>query len=280
MIEKLVLKIKEKSSSFLFVGPNGVGKKYNTFKLIRRFLGEDERIEKENHPNVIFLKPQNTQIKVEDVRDLIKTLNYSPLEQNKRFVIIEDAHFLNKSSANSLLKAIEEPPKDTIFILISNHLHSILPTIVSRCQIIKFPPLKMEKLSKILDVKDEVLLKYAKGSVSNLNFFINNKEIISSFINFIKNPIDNYPLIIELTEELAKISENPVKAKERENLEKLNSLITNIILEKIESKIEDLEYTKKQISLIKSINNIFKIIYTNTKITVVLENMLLKLANK
>jgi DNA polymerase III delta prime subunit len=278
MIEKLALKIKEKSSSFLFIGPSGVGKKYHTFKLIKKILGEDKRIEQEIHPNVIFLKPKNTKIEIDDVRDLIKTLNYSPLEKNKRFIVIEDAHYLNKYSANALLKAIEEPPKDTVFILISNHLHSLPATIISRCEIIKFPPLKKEKLSEILNIKDEVLLHYAKGSVSNLNFFTFNKEIIIDFINFIKSPTDNYNYIAKLTEELVKISENPVKTKERENLEKINSLIISIILEKIEAKINDLEYIRKQINLIESINDIFKIIYTNTKAYLVLENMLLKLA--
>lgn len=82
-------------------------------------------------------KTSKPEIKVAVIRDLIKKINLTPAVGGKKLAIIRDADLMNQEAANTLLKTLEEPPKNSIMILISKNLR-LLPTIISRCQIIKF----------------------------------------------------------------------------------------------------------------------------------------------
>ena len=95
-----------------------------------------------NHPDLMLLEPEEAgkQIKVDLVRELITYMQLTNQYGRKKIAIIDPAEAMNRSSANSLLKTLEEPPPNTLFILIS-HQPGILPvTIRSRCQRMLFPP--------------------------------------------------------------------------------------------------------------------------------------------
>jgi DNA polymerase-3 subunit delta' len=92
----------------------------------------------------IQLPGANT-IPINAIRDLRKTLMLRSLEKGRKVVVFFDAHLLSTQqgeSANALLKLLEEPPSGTTLILVTDHRWEILPTVLSRCQIVDFPPLK------------------------------------------------------------------------------------------------------------------------------------------
>src|SRR5512137_1693829 len=99
------------------------------------------KIEKRLHPDVFFVEPDKNIIKIEQVRDIQKKIIFKPMEGRNKVVIIDQAEKLNLHAANCLLKTLEEPPDDTVIILVAHTAMALLPTIVSRCQRIRFAPL-------------------------------------------------------------------------------------------------------------------------------------------
>jgi len=76
--------------------------------------------------------------KVEQTRELLELVSYAPVRDRYKILIIDEAHMLSKSSFNALLKTLEEPPPNVIFVLATTELGKLLPTILSRCQVFEF----------------------------------------------------------------------------------------------------------------------------------------------
>lgn len=108
------------------------------------------KIESGNHPDIIQIKPAGPFIKIAQVRALIHALAMKPYEARTRVVIIQDAQSMNPAAGNALLKILEEPPERTILILIASQTMDLLPTVVSRCQHIRFNPISAEKMKTLL----------------------------------------------------------------------------------------------------------------------------------
>ncbi len=96
-----------------------------------------KKINSSSHPDYIVVEPQGRFIKIEQIRQLQDYIKFPPLEAKRRVCIIYCAHQLHPGAANALLKTLEEPPGDTYFLLSATSTGSLLPTIVSRCQIIR-----------------------------------------------------------------------------------------------------------------------------------------------
>lgn len=127
---------------------------------------------KVNTPWVDFFFKENTEIRRENIALLIKRLELSIHEANYRIVIVEDADQLNIQTANAFLKTLEEPPPNTIIILITERLQMILPTIHSRTQALYFKPLSRQVVENILteqfDVDSAKARQAARISAGNL----------------------------------------------------------------------------------------------------------------
>lgn len=161
-------------SALLFTGMEGVGKS-TAAKLFamacnclnvdaKNILKDNKRLETDqicscsscmkirsgNHPDVIHVKPSGAYIKISQIRSLIDILAMKPYEAKKRVVIISNAHAMNPSAGNALLKMLEEPPDRTILILTAIQSSTLLPTIVSRCQHIRFSPISVKSMTSIL----------------------------------------------------------------------------------------------------------------------------------
>ncbi|OPZ56990.1 MAG: DNA polymerase III subunit tau [Deltaproteobacteria bacterium ADurb.Bin510] len=93
-----------------------------------------------SHPDLVVFEPPVVGRQVDALREVLDGIRLRPFEARQRLVLIEPAEDLNKSSSNALLKALEEPPPATVFILISHNPALLLPTIVSRCQVLRFAP--------------------------------------------------------------------------------------------------------------------------------------------
>ena len=128
------------------------------------------KTEKRLHPDVFFIEPDKNIIKIEQVRDIQKKIIFKPLEGRKKVVIIDQAEKLNLHAANCLLKTLEEPPDDTVLILVANTALPLLPTILSRCQSVRFAPLGAEMISFFLKRRgrsedDGFIAALAQGSI-------------------------------------------------------------------------------------------------------------------
>ncbi|WP_300671147.1 DNA polymerase III subunit delta' [Desulfoluna sp.] len=102
------------------------------------------KIDAGTHPDIRVIEPEGSHIKIAQIRDLCNTLLAKPLEATHRVILIKDAGRMNREAANALLKVLEEPPAGTFFILTSHQPSELLPTVLSRCQVIRFRPLAQE----------------------------------------------------------------------------------------------------------------------------------------
>ncbi|HEX8188120.1 MAG TPA: DNA polymerase III subunit delta' [Pyrinomonadaceae bacterium] len=102
------------------------------------------------HRDVGLVRPYNRNILVKAVRDLERESNFRPAEGAARIFIVESAESLNESASNALLKTLEEAAPTTHIILITPRPSSLLPTIRSRCQTVRFAPLAAEELESFL----------------------------------------------------------------------------------------------------------------------------------
>ena len=125
-------------SKILISGKKGIGKSL----LINNFLlkifnsnNDQELITNMTHPNILNIKKNNDKknIEIDQIREVVKFTNQSSFNNKARFIIIDDAEFLNINSSNALLKNLEEPNENVFFILIFNSDMSLLDTIKSRC---------------------------------------------------------------------------------------------------------------------------------------------------
>lgn len=100
-----------------------------------------------NHPDLQIIRPSGAWIKIDQIRELQKRIIYRPLEGVRKVYILTEAERMNLEAANCLLKTLEEPPADSVLILLTANLDALLPTIRSRCQIIPFHPLPISELA-------------------------------------------------------------------------------------------------------------------------------------
>lgn len=131
----------------------GLAKALNCLKMEHDFCGECAHcldIDREMFPDVRLLRPDGQQYKKEQVDFIVEDQLRRPLKGDRKVYILESAQMLSESSANAFLKALEEPSETTIFILLTPSLAGILPTIQSRCQVLRFAPPAPEEIRKYL----------------------------------------------------------------------------------------------------------------------------------
>jgi len=121
-------------------------------------LLKDNIAQKSTNPFHKIILPNATRIRINSIRELRSTLYLKSDDIGRKFVLIFDAHLLTAGqaeSANALLKILEEPPPNTTLILVTDNKNQLLPTILSRCQHIDFPPLTKEIIKDTL-LKNEI----------------------------------------------------------------------------------------------------------------------------
>ena len=148
-----------------------------------------------DHPDVGLIQPPTRTFHVVQMRAIEREANYRPFEGVARFFIIDEADKMNDASANAILKTLEEPPPTSRIILITSRPAVLLPTIRSRCQAIRFAPLRPEEIEEHLSrnkrVKgDEVRLRArsAAGSIgravnSDMEIYLEQRDAMLSILN-------------------------------------------------------------------------------------------------
>jgi DNA polymerase-3 subunit delta' len=172
--------------AYLFVGPEGVGKKTIALGLAKAihcaqktddFCGrcvDCARIQDGNHPDVRVIDPQagKKEISIQQVREIEKNLNLRSFSGGTKIAIVDPATLMNLPGQNALLKTLEEPPPNCLLILVAGNSGALLPTLRSRCLRLAFGPLRREVLADFLTArkavsKDEAdfLAAMAMGSI-------------------------------------------------------------------------------------------------------------------
>ena len=103
-----------------------------------------------SHPDVTMIEATSGRGETDQTREIESRFIYRPLVGTRKIVILDNADLLRPEAANALLKTIEEPPPDSLIVLVSAHPESLLPTIRSRCQELRFAPLSVGLVKDIL----------------------------------------------------------------------------------------------------------------------------------
>ncbi len=173
--------------AYLFAGPQGVGKTKTAYAFAASLLCKSEgsqacghcvsckKLLDGNHPDLSELKADEKSksvIKVKAMKSFIQAMNFHPFESEWKIFVIHEAEKMNKESANTLLKTLEEPTESTVIILVSGKPQQLLPTIMSRCQKVVFGPLEFDAVARVvvekrgLSEKDaDLVARLAEGSV-------------------------------------------------------------------------------------------------------------------
>lgn len=191
--------------AYLFSGPEGVGKKLAALRFAcllncpdRRNDPDDScpvctKIVEGKHPDVRVENPEKGMIRIEKVRNILAAFRFAPIEARYRVIIIDDAHLMNRSAQNALLKTLEEPPAFAVLILISSKPSLLLSTVRSRCRRLAFGSIPQESVASILVQKGvnrdkaSVLASMSCGSPARAlemeqgNFMKLREQIIGAF---------------------------------------------------------------------------------------------------
>lgn len=146
--------------ALLFTGKQGIGKTTTAryFAAALNCSNADacgqcrscRRILSGQHPDVILVEPQGAFLRIDQMRQLRNQVSMKPHSATYRVVIIADGHCMNPEAGNALLKLLEEPPDGTLLIITARQQSDLLPTIVSRCQHIRFNPISISDISTCL----------------------------------------------------------------------------------------------------------------------------------
>jgi len=158
------LKKNRLAHAYLFEGMKGTGKREISTILTKSILCENvideyvpcetcsncKRINHGNHPDVHIVEPEGLSIKKHQIQSLQEEFSKTGVESKKKIYVIVHADKMTTNAANSLLKFLEEPNAETTAVLLTEQIQQILPTILSRCQVLSFTPLSPSEMAKKL----------------------------------------------------------------------------------------------------------------------------------
>ena len=171
-ILKNTIKNKRIAHAYLFAGPRGTGKTTIAKLFAKAINCEDFNEEacdscpsclafkENNHPDIIELDAASNN-SVDDIREIIEQVPYSPIVGKYKVYIIDEVHMLSSSAFNALLKTLEEPPAHVVFILATTDPQKIIPTVLSRCQRYNFSKISnLNMKKKMVEILNKEHLQY------------------------------------------------------------------------------------------------------------------------
>jgi len=216
--------------AYLFEGPPSIGKVFTALNFAKAVNctnpvdgGLDccdecpscKKIDEKNHIDVMWIDLQKgkTKISIEQIRQMQARINLKPNEAKYKIFFVPDADQMNEEAQSALLKTLEEPPLKSILILTTSNLRGLLATIISRCQAVKFSPLKIEFIKDIIakryNIKDDAayfLAYIAQSGLTEISSFakkdvlVLKNKIIDEFVDFLDNQGSEFNFLKEAEE--------------------------------------------------------------------------------
>jgi DNA polymerase-3 subunit gamma/tau len=178
------VKAGDPAHAYLFAGPRGVGKT-SVARILARALNCTDLKEGDSCGVCItcmsFAENRNMDLieidaasnrGIDEVRELIDKIKFAPTQSKYKVFIIDEAHMLTKEAWNALLKTLEEPPANTVFVLVTTEAHKVPVTINSRCQILHFTKINEQDMlrrlkqiakSESIEIEDEAVLEISRS---------------------------------------------------------------------------------------------------------------------
>lgn len=135
------------TSPLLLVGPEGVGRRFSVGEAAREFFSGGAadsihhlQLDRGVHPDYTVIRSDKS-IGIDQIRDVLESASFIPMMTPRRFVVIDGADGMTPAASNAFLKTLEEPHESTQFILLAENLSEVLPTIRSRCGLVRYRPL-------------------------------------------------------------------------------------------------------------------------------------------
>jgi DNA polymerase III subunit delta' len=203
-IDRLKRSVKsgELSHSYIFEGPDGIGKKTLAMEFARIILCNSEerpcgscsscrKIESGNHPDLFVQKPEKKKnsvkaaYSVSDIERIQIEMRRKPNESEKKVFIITEGEKLSLDSQNKFLKTIEEPSENVVTLILVNNANTLLKTTVSRCQLIKLERVSPEALEKYLESRYgqvdriDTVIAFADGNIGRAIELLKDEEFQS-----------------------------------------------------------------------------------------------------
>lgn len=163
--------------AILLTGLESIGKKMVALALAQKLICESHtacgvcpaclRVAKQQSENLMVIEPSGQNIKIDQTREIFNFLSLANFGMN-RVIIIDQAHLFNPQAANSILKVLEEPGENVYFILIAPEADSVLSTIRSRSQVIRFSPLTLAQMKSIKPGLADWIYQCSRGQMCEL----------------------------------------------------------------------------------------------------------------
>lgn len=246
------------SHAYLFTGPAGSNKTAAAYAFAQAILCKDHgcrtcddcrRIERRKHPDVHFYTPEGAQgYLIEQIREIVSGVSLTPIRATGKVYILDRVDLLGVSAANAFLKTLEEPVEGVTFILLGRTREAVLPTIVSRCQVVPFRHIPAREAAGILSQKTGVTPEQARiaieacnGSITRAMTFAKSAER-AEFRARIMEVLSNLPLsderdVLEYAAELIERAKAPldnVRTQQSEELAESADFLTKTALKQIE----------------------------------------------
>lgn len=211
-------------------------------------------LENKSYPDLLEIKPENNVIKKEQLLEMMEKFSNKSVYGTYQIYVIHHAEMLNLSSANTILKFLEEPENNIIAVLLSAHRYKVLPTILSRCTVMT---LKQEK-SNMIDVNDnQILIKLLN------NLLIDTEPLIILFNDYYESLFQTKELSLDTLKKISKILQYYIQTND---------------LSSLSIKSSDINLNKFQLLEIVSIIDEFSVkLQYNVNIKLWLDSLLIKL---
>lgn len=269
------------SHAYLFTGPPGSNKTSAAYAFAQALICPDQgcgrceqckRAQRRNHPDIHFIEPEGAHgYLVDQIREVVADAHRAPIQASRKIYIIDRADLLGIQPANAFLKTLEEPPDDVVFILLGRTKDAVLPTIVSRCQVVPFRHIPTSEAAGIISQNSGVTAEQARiaieacnGSVTKAIGFCRSPEKIG-FRKRILEILSMLPLsderdVLEYAAELVQNSKawvDIVQSQQAEELNESEEFLSKAALKQIEARNKRV-LTKTALESLEQVNSIIR----------------------
>ena len=202
--------------SYLFIGPDGIGKKLIAENFARMILCQEHgekkgcgtcssciKFDSSNNPDFFEIEPDGNSLKIAQIREMLENIYQKPIVSDKKVFIINDSENMTQEAQNSLLKTLEEPPEYVVIIMITSNENMLLNTVKSRCVKLNFQGLTKQEMSKYISQSEnesysrmsDTLFEMCNGSIGKLIKVSNNideyNQVEKATNNLLKGGVKN-----------------------------------------------------------------------------------------